>query len=388
MKKIIALLMTAACVFTFAGCGGNPETPSDDETTVMFTNPLWPSFADPCIIRDDTDGAFYVYATAGTTRAEDNAWGDYNIPILKTYDLINYEFVGEVFEGKTPNWKGKDDDMLWAPDIVKIGDTYNLYYSLVSRTDENGNSDQNPGIGVATASSPAGPFTDQGKILTVEESGVNNGIDPCVFVEEGSDRVYMTWGSFRGIYGIELTSDGLAVKDPDTGGPMTDRSKMKKDGKPIATWLAGTETDYPQYTQETFEGSYVRYINGYYYMFLSQGTCCDGITGSTYHVKVGRSENPLGPYVYGPDDKSMKGKDTGNLVVRGTMDAVAPGHNAIIQDDAGDYWIVYHAYVYASVSSDRCLFIDKLLWDEDGYPYVLDMKPQVTSQAAPYIETK
>ncbi len=366
MKKLCCFLMAAFCVFAFAGCG-ETDDPDQNVNKTPFENPVWPSFADPCIIRDD-DGTFYVYATAGRTQGEDNAWASFNIPIVKSKDLVNYEFVGEVFES-IPTWKNKDC-MLWAPDIVKIGSTYNLYYSLVAYEE-----DHNPGIGVATAPTPVGPFTDHGKILTVEDSGVNNGIDPCVFVEEGTNKVYMTWGSFRGIYGVELTADGLAVKNPDT---------LKED----VVLLAGKETSYPADFEGTFEGSYVRYINGYYYIFLSQGYCCGGLTGSSYHVKVGRSENPLGPYVYGKESKSLIGTDTGNLVVRGSIDAVGPGHNAIIQDDAGEYWIVYHSYVSTSSAFDRSLFIDKLLWDEDGYPYVLNQKPHLSNTESPYIATK
>src|SRR5690606_7664996 len=139
-----------------------------------------------------------------------------------------------------------------------------------------------PGVGVATADHPVGPWTDQGKLFTSSEIGVNNSIDPNVFFDEDG-KLYMVWGSFRGIYGIELTEDGLGLK----GG-----LEYAKENK---VHLAGTPTASPFSTQ-TYEGAYVIYRNGYYYMFLSTGTCCNG-HNSTYNVRVGRSADPLGTYV-------------------------------------------------------------------------------------------
>ena len=66
------------------------------------------------------------------------------------------------------------------------------------------------GIGVATADKPEGPFVDHGMMFRSNEIGVQNSIDPF-YIEDGG-RKYMFWGSFRGIYGIELTADGLKVK--------------------------------------------------------------------------------------------------------------------------------------------------------------------------------
>ena len=44
------------------------------------------------------------------------------------------------------------------------------------------------------------------------------------------------------------------------------------------------------------EGTYIIKRDGYYYLFGSAGSCCDG-ANSTYHVVVARSENLMGPYV-------------------------------------------------------------------------------------------
>jgi arabinan endo-1,5-alpha-L-arabinosidase len=48
--------------------------------------------------------------------------------------------------------------------------------------------------------------------MTVNEIGVQNSIDPFYIEDDG--KKYLFWGSFRGIYAIELNDDGLSLK-PD-----------------------------------------------------------------------------------------------------------------------------------------------------------------------------
>jgi arabinan endo-1,5-alpha-L-arabinosidase len=43
------------------------------------------------------------------------------------------------------------------------------------------------------------------------------------------------------------------------------------------------------------------------------------------------------------------------------------GHNATARDDAGHDWFVYHARSRASVSDDRLLMLDRIIW-RSGWP--------------------
>ena len=70
------------------------------------------------------------------------------------------------------------------------------------------------GIGCATADKPEGPFTDHGKMFRSNEINVQNSIDPF-YIDDGGKK-YLFWGSFRGIYAIELSDDGLSLKDGAT----------------------------------------------------------------------------------------------------------------------------------------------------------------------------
>ncbi|WP_244954826.1 family 43 glycosylhydrolase [Sphingomonas lutea] len=56
---------------------------------------------------------------------------------------------------------------------------------------------------------------------------------------------------------------------------------------------------------------------------------------------------------------------------------LAPGHNAIVTDKAGQHWIVYHAidvnrprqHQDDLINSRRILLIDRIIW-RDGWPFV------------------
>ena len=157
--------------------------------------------------------------------------------------------------------------------------------------------------------------------------------------------------SFRGIYAIRLADDGLAVAEG---------SKPQR--------VAGT----------AFEGTYIHRHDGKYYLFASVGSCCEGAK-STYQLVVGRADSLFGPYV----DKSGKSMmDNGYEVVIGKSDRfVGNGHcSEIVQDGAGNDWILYHG-VDLQRPEGRMLFLDRVLWDEAGWPYVAGGTPSLEAEA-------
>jgi arabinan endo-1,5-alpha-L-arabinosidase len=357
MKKFLSALLVT-CLLT--GCGGSNVSSTSSEYSSLssqeqpteYNNPVWePVLADPSIIRGE-DGVFYAYGTSDTAR-----WGtDYGlkyVPVLSSVDLVHWEFRNSAFPKAkdTPSW-GTMGAGIWAPDIVKIGDKYLLYYSLSTW------GDADPGIGVATSDSPLGPFTDQGKLFLSSEIGVANSIDPSVFVDDG--HVYMAWGSFVGIYLVELTSDGLGLLN---GVEYQSNHKIL---------LAGTTSSF---NLGNYEGAYLRKVNNYYYLFLSTGSCCAGFS-STYKVVVARSESIGGPYLdQNGNDMAMQ-QNKGTLVVTANERFVGVGHNAMIEDDAGDYYLVYHGYdttkdAKEGTTNRRSLLIEKLIWTE-GWPHTKD----------------
>src|SRR5690606_21355767 len=252
---------------------------------------------------DPKSKLFYAYGT------EDH-WGDQKgsrlVPVLESEDLIQWKYVGEAFQKKS-SWKKAGG--IWAPDINYINGQYYLYYSYSTW------GDKDPGIGLAIADSPKGPFLDQGKLFSSSDIGVPNSIDPFYYTEKG--KSYLFWGSFsrlptQGTYAIELTEDGKDVKH---------RARKTK--------IAAGD----------FEAVMIHKRKGYYYFFGSKGSCCNG-SGSTYHVLVARSKDLLGPYV-DRQGRSILERGNGSLFLKGNGTYVGPGHNSgVISDKNGNDWIL------------------------------------------------
>lgn len=120
----------------------------------------------------------------------------------------------------------------------------------------------------------------------------------------------LLWGSFSGRYAIELSRDGLSIQ--------------KGAGK---LRIAGNAC----------EGAYIYKKEGYFYLFASVGSCCEGIK-STYKTVVGRSDKLFGPYLDPNGESMMDNKH--NVVIHANDRFVGTGHNSeIILDDNGKTWI-------------------------------------------------
>jgi len=92
-----------------------------------------------------------------------------------------------------------------------------------------------------------------------------------------------------------------------------------------------------------YEGPEVVYRDGFYYLFLSATNCCNGaLTG--YSVFVGRSTSPLGPFVDQQGNLLTDAQAGGTpfLTMNGNR-WVGTGHNTVFQDEAGQWWTIYHA---------------------------------------------
>ena len=311
-----------------------------------YTNPVFDqNTPDPSVVQA-TDAAFYAYGTGGTCR--------------KSYDLVNWEDMGIAL--KRPTWNdsvrtdknGKQHPMrfsLWALDVSRVGKKYLVHYASAYWGNET-----RTGLGVAEGTSPT-EFTDCGKMFCSTEIGVQNSIDPCYVKDKG--KKYLIWGSFRRLYMGRLTKDGKRIKNPSH-----------------LTQVAGT----------AFEGAMVYKRKGYYYLFASVGTCCEGAK-STYHTVVGRSKKLAGPYVDRQGGRMLDNHY--ETVIKGNDRWKGPGHNSeIITDKEGDTWLLYHAYDALDPEKGRVMLLDKLLWDEEGWPYVEGGTPSTTPQDAPVLSKK
>lgn len=313
-------------------CTSHKLLRSQPGNDTIYHNPVIDySLPDPTIIKAN-DGFYYLYATEDIR----------NIPIHRSKDLVNWEFVGTAFTDQTrPRFESKGG--LWAPDINYINGQYVLYYSMSVWGGE-----WTCGIGVATADNPEGPFIDYGKLFRSNEIGVQNSIDQFYIEEDG--KKYLFFGSFRGIYVVELSDDGLSVKP-----------------NPEKQQIAGT----------AYEGVCIYKRNGFYYMFASIGSCCEGLE-STYTTVVGRSDSILGEYL----DKEGKPMLQNNheVLIHKNDKFVGTGHNSrIVQDEKEQNWIFYHA-VSVDNPDGRVLMLDQVKW-KDNWPYIEGNSPSFEAEA-------
>jgi len=328
----LALLFSLFFGLAISSCAQN-NLPKNEPPGLVngYKNPVVPySLPDPTIIRAE-DGKFYLYATEDTR----------NTPIHRSSDLVTWEFLGTAFNATTrPSFEPKGG--IWAPDINYINGKYVLYYSLSVWGGE-----QTCGIGAAVSDKPEGPFTDQGKIFRSNEIGVQNSIDQYYIEENG--KKFLFWGSFHGIFAIELADDGLSVK------PGAEKKQV-----------AGT----------AYEGTCIFKKDNFYYLFASIGTCCAGVN-STYTTVVGRSADLFGPYQNKKGEPMMTNHH--EVLIHGNDRFVGTGHNSeIITDKNGLTWILYHA-VDKSNPKGRVLMLDEVKWD-NGWPYVTDQSPSAEYQ--------
>lgn len=324
------------------GLGG----PGDKE----YKNPVFePILADPTVVKAG-DGYFYAYGTQ-------DDWGDGNgsrlVPIVRSKDLVHWDYVKPAFTTK-PAWKQKGG--IWAPDVVMVNGKYHMYYAYSTW------GDVNPGVGLAIADSPAGPFADQGKLFNSADAEVPNSIDP--FYLEADGKKYVFWGSFsdkptQGTYGVELSADGKSVPD------LSKKFKI----------AAGD-----------FEAVMIQKKGDYYYFLGSKESCCE-FEKSKYHVRMGRSKSIFGPFL-DQDGKDLKERGTGTILLHGNDVYAGPGHNARwVTDDAGTDWLLYHAISKAQPrvstgANRRVLMLDKLTW-KNGWPEISNAEPSLENQPAP-----
>lgn len=321
-RRILKTISTS--VLTTVGTIGTSGRAVADESPYHYHNPIGPvGFGDVTVIQA-SDGTYYVYGTETPVDI---------IPIAKSEDLVHWTYIGAALSSR-PDWRN-DGAGVWAPDINYYNGEYRIYYSYSVW-----GSNDNPGIGLATSETPEGPFTDQGPVVREHDLGMTNCIDPDLNVINGTP--YIVWGSWYGIHGVELTEDG-------------------QNYVPGTTFhLAGDRR----------EGGMVIQENGYYYLFYSTGRCCQGYD-STYEVEVGRSDSFFGPYYNqnGTDLRDLNEQHSGVAILTGTDRFIGTGHNTAIQDEKGDWWMLYHVEATAD-REVRQMMIDRIQWDSNDWPVV------------------
>ena len=238
-------------------------------------------------------GKIYIYPShdidAGVPEKDDGSHFD-----MKDYHILSMSSIngpvkdnGVALDLKNVPWASRQ---LWAPDAAYKNGRYYLYFPAKDKNDQFK-------IGVATSTSPTGPFKAQPQPIKGSFS-----IDPAVFTDtDGNSYMYFggIWGGqlqkwqtgkFDASYGQEPNDNKLALtakvaklsKDMlHFEGPVRNVVIVDKDGKPL---MAGN------HNRRFFEASWMHKYKGKYYFSYS--------TGDTHFIAYAIGNNPFGPFTY------------------------------------------------------------------------------------------
>ncbi len=323
-----------------------------------YTNPIFDEdFPDPTVIRA-SDGFYYAYATQATIAGK-----TLNIQVARSRDLTRWERLGDALPVK-PVWANQTQKF-WAPHVSQHGDAFYLYYSA------DPNTLTGLCLAVATAKHPQGPFTDIGKPLKCGKSFVN--IDPMAYDDPRTGKRLLYWGSgFEPLRVQELAADRVSFKRG---------SRAREVVFPI-------KTEDPANYQRLVEGAWVTERDGFYYLFFSGDNCCGD--KAHYAVMVARSRSAEGPF----ETLASATGEPQSVILELNMRFIAPGHNSVVRDAAGDDWIIYHAIDAAKRNTEsaiagdrdvrRIMLMDRIVYRK-GWPRVEWGSPSTLVKPAPVV---
>ncbi|HUR16797.1 MAG TPA: family 43 glycosylhydrolase, partial [Candidatus Limnocylindrales bacterium] len=183
------------------------------------------SCADPTVIRSKTAGdrAWYMYCTTDPLNSADKTGNDFNfhlIPTFRSMDLVRWTYVGDAFTSR-PSW-AEPTAGLWAPEIKFFNGLYYLYFGVTdvkpAISGEPDTCHDDNAIGVATSTSPTGPWTVSPAPVVEPRRGGGGcnffwTFDPDVITAQDSANLgqkFIYYGSYYGGVQVrQLSPDGL-----------------------------------------------------------------------------------------------------------------------------------------------------------------------------------
>ncbi|MBR6706832.1 MAG: glycoside hydrolase family 43 protein [Clostridia bacterium] len=383
-KRILAAMIASGMICVSCSVGLAEAAGSEAEEVVKPPKYKSVSVHDPSVIRAE-DGTFYIFGS--------------HMAAAVSEDLISWTSISRDAQGGCTLVENVQEQMkealswaktttFWAPDVQRLPDgRYAMYYCTCE------GSSPLSAMGLAIASSPEGPYVDQGVFLKSGMAGYNanyypNVVDPCAFFDKNG-RMWMVYGSYSGgIFILEM--------DPETGFPLEGQNYGKK--------LLGKN-------HARIEGPYILYSpeTDYYYLFLSFG----GLdSNGGYNIRVCRSREPDGPYVdslgqemircggangtffhdadYEPYGVKLMGGYKFEAVESDTNKMVqafrSPGHNSAYYDEeTGRYFLIFHTR-FAGSGESFSVRVHQMFMNEDGWPVVSPLRYTGEGREAPRAE--
>lgn len=352
------LILATGCADQSTSLVSNPYKDDYSEITPLSFKDQWgtANVHDPSILK--TDSFYYVYSTDAYYKKQGVKFNDTgekmgNIPIRRSKDLVNWEFVGWALDSIPQpavnhvhaNTGNKGADNMWAPFIYRHQDTYRIYYSVSSF------GSQASYIGLAEAQTPEGPFTDKGAVVKTDTSSIMNAIDASVIKDKKTGKVWMHYGSyFGGLHVMEL--------DEETGFAKTPGDQ----GKLVAT-RANKETRVIEAPEIIYNPEFDKY-----YLFVSYDPLF-----TFYNVRVGRADTPEGPFYDYFGNNMAESTNNFPMLTHSYMFENHPGwsgngHCGVLND--GGKFFMLHQGRLAPDNLMMQMHVREMKWLSSGWPVV------------------
>lgn len=291
-----------------------------------------PAMHDPSTVIE-AGGKFYVYATGN------------GLPAFQSDDGWTWRRTGSVMQAVPGGKPGPDviargGNNTWAPDIIRSGNKYFLYYAAPGTQPQAA-----VGLLVGRTLDPASPdyeWEDAGPVVWSDGVEDSNAIDPGVMRDPTNGTMWLTYGSYFGyIRLVEL--------DPKTG------KRLRPEAKPLNIAINS-------------EASVMIFHHGWYYLLVTHGSCCAG-ANSSYNIRMGRSRKVTGPFLDNMGIDMLQGG--GKLFAGSSGRHIGPGHFGLL--DLGDGVQKFSCHYEADLDRGGISVLDirPLVW-RDGWPVAGD----------------
>lgn len=312
--------------------------PVNRTTTAIASEQAGVVFADPFLM-NDTGPNYYCFAT--------NANSSKHIQVKSTTDFLNYTTYPDALPG-FPAWSSGNPNYFWAPGAKKFGNQYVLYYvnqSSTTKQKPNGSTYNVMGIGVATSSTPQGPYTHVGNNPLILRPDVWGAIDPEPFTDPITEKTYLLWksdanavGGITQLFAVELSANGLSI---------VGQHYLLMSFQQGATEDVLIENPSIYFNEQ----------NAKYYMIYSSHYW----DNDNYNTGVAVSDNLLGPYTRLYNGAMLSKGHASNLK--------GPGGGSFFKTNGNDLGIIFHGR--NGNGNQREFYIGDVEFDASGVPHVL-----------------
>lgn len=289
----------------------------------QYNNPIIRGFnPDPSICRVGED--FYLVTSSFEYFP--------GLPIYHSKDLVNWEQIGNClsYENSLSLLHANESGGIWAP-TIRYRD--GIFFVTAAMETEKVN---DFGNFIIYAENPQGPWSNPVWIPV-------GGIDPSILFEDG--KAYYCTNDWTG---MSRETIKLGVVNPFTG-------EVLEAFRPIWHGMGGGWMEAP----------HVYHIGEWYYCM-----CAEGGTSFGHNIVIGRSKNIWGPYEDCLHNPILTNRNDTK------KQASCCGHGDLIQDAAGNWWMVLLGHRRGVIDLSplgRETYLVPVYW-EDGWPVIRESR--------------